>query len=274
MNNRAISSAGETIMEPSVLLCGYSYHAKEAVRGSRKVPLSSYLFRLQTEGACHVYINGEVLRIESGDLIMLKPGSYYELSTDGATGSGDYYMFSEGPWMDEWWSRSDKPVCTRILIGESILYPWRHIIKEKRRLNAENEELTSYLLRVLCLSLERAVTDSHASYSRAYTALRLKQFIEENATRTFRVEEAARHVALSVSRASHFFKECYGKTMLEYALEVRLAGAIDRMKHTSMTMEQIAESCGFGSYTYFHRVFKRKIGLSPTAYRKMDNSFR
>jgi AraC family transcriptional regulator of arabinose operon len=32
-------------------------------------------------------------------------------------------------------------------------------------------------------------------------------------------------------------------------------------------LERIAESAGFGSYTYFHRVFRSKYGISPKQYR-------
>ncbi|WP_373463279.1 helix-turn-helix domain-containing protein [Bacillus sp. SORGH_AS_0510] len=59
-----------------------------------------------------------------------------------------------------------------------------------------------------------------------------------------------------------------GKTMIEYALEVRLSAALERMKYTTMTLEQIAEDCGFGSYPYFHRVFQKKFGIAPGVFRK------
>ncbi|WP_245247400.1 helix-turn-helix domain-containing protein [Paenibacillus sp. PvP091] len=42
---------------------------------------------------------------------------------------------------------------------------------------------------------------------------------------------------------------------------------MERMKYTSITLEQIAESCGFGGYSYFHRVFKEHYGVSSGVYR-------
>ncbi|WP_420852214.1 helix-turn-helix domain-containing protein [Paenibacillus hamazuiensis] len=66
------------------------------------------------------------------------------------------------------------------------------------------------------------------------------------------------------------FKQIFGKTMIQYALEIRLSTAIERMKYSTMTLEQIAESCGFGSYSYFHRVFREKYGVSPTDYRSSE----
>ena len=49
---------------------------------------------------------------------------------------------------------------------------------------------------------------------------------------------------------------------------MRLSFALDQMKYTDSTLEEIAENTGFGTYTYFHRVFKRKMGEAPGAYRQ------
>ena len=34
--------------------------------------------------------------------------------------SGDYHLACEGPWMDEWWSRSIKPQISRIELDEKL----------------------------------------------------------------------------------------------------------------------------------------------------------
>ena len=86
----------------------------------------------------------------------------------------------------------------------------------------------------------------------------MMRYIEEHATSTFKVEEVAKHVSHSLSRAVHLFKSSIGQTMIVYAIEVRLNAAIERMKYTSMTLEQNAEECGFGTYPYFHKVFRKK----------------
>ena len=34
-----------------------------------------------------------------------------------------------------------------------------------------------------------------------------------------------------------------------------------------MTLEQVSESSGFNNYTYFHRVFRSRFGMSPKEFR-------
>jgi AraC family transcriptional regulator of arabinose operon len=138
---------------------------------------------------------------------------------------------------------------------------------EKRRFGDENKELSDYLLRALCLHIQRAIADHISLRGSSFLATRMKSFIEEHAVHPFKVEDVAQHVGISVSRAVHLFKECFGKTIIQYAQEIRLSSSVERMVYTSMTLEQIAETTGFGSYSYFHRVFRDKYGISPKTYR-------
>jgi AraC family transcriptional regulator, arabinose operon regulatory protein len=257
-------------MTINICFCGYSYHTQQYYSQEER-GVSDYLFRLQTEGSCEVELNRRKLEIKKGDLLLIKPGDEYELRIEEGQNSGDYYLFCEGSWVKEWWNRSPKPSVTRIDLDEKLLSLWRHIIIEERRPSTDkNKELTDYLLQALCLTLERAVNETSPAFSRPYVVTKMMRYIEEHATILFKIEEVAQHVDLSISRAGHLFKSNVGKTMIEYALEVRLSAAINQMKYTSMSLEQIAEICGFGTYPYFHRVFKKKYGVAPGIYRSLD----
>ncbi|WP_223589404.1 helix-turn-helix domain-containing protein [Neobacillus bataviensis] len=255
-------------MMTNIYFCGYSYHIN-GYHSQHKSGYPSYLFRLQTEGHCEVVVKGKNMKIEKGDLMLIKPGDHYELLVKAGQNSGDYHLVCEGAWVDEWWSRSEKPAVSRIDLDERVLSLWRHIMIEKRRpASIQNEELANYLLRALCLSLERAVNETDQSFSHPYTVTRMMRYIEEHATTTFKIEDVAQYAGLSVSRSVHLFKSSVGKTMMEYAQEIRLFAAMERMKYTSISLEQIALDCGFGSYPYFHKVFKKKYGIAPGAYRR------
>jgi AraC family transcriptional regulator, arabinose operon regulatory protein len=262
---------------PSIVFsCGYSYHTQPLhVQYTKGIP--SYLLRLQTEGSCEANVHGRRVRLAPGDLIMLPPGAVYGLRVGDETAaeaapvpSGDYYVLCMGGWLDEWWGRSAKPSLSRVDPDEKLLGLWRLLIAEQRRQpGGDHPELLDYLLRTICLYLERSVTEvSVPSAPVPFAVLRMKRFIEENATARFKIEEPASYAGLSVSRSVHLFKEHTGLTMLEYATEIRLSAALERMKYTTMPLEQIAETCGFGEYSYFHKVFKQHYGVSPGTYRK------
>ncbi|MCS7459316.1 AraC family transcriptional regulator [Paenibacillus doosanensis] len=261
-------------MHSQILSSGYSYHSQRFQTGYKE-SMRHYLFRLQTEGCCQALVNGTMTRIETGDLLLYQPGDVYDLRVEehanklGQTivSSGDYYIMCKGEWLAAWWRKSKKPQKVRIAAYERLLTLWRQIVLEKRRIEDENPELSDYLLRALCLHIDRAIVETRTLHGSSFLASRMKSFIEEHAILPFKVEDVAAHVGLSVSRAVHLFKECFGKTMIQYALEIRLSTSIERMNYTDMTLEQIAETSGFGSYSYFHRVFRDKYGMTPKDFR-------
>ncbi|MHA0858055.1 AraC family transcriptional regulator [Paenibacillus sp. CMAA1364] len=261
-------------MDTSVLLCDYSYHYK-SFNHNLKSGLQSYLFRLQTEGSCEVISGGKVYTLIGGDLLLLQPGDDYQLTvkdppTKARLSSGDYYLFCQGSWIDAWWNRQDRPVTNRIGTDAQLISLWRNLLLEKRRGSLEaDEELKDVLLRSLCLYIDRAINENIQTDRKGSATLKLKRFIEEHATVTFKLEEAASYAGLSLSRAVRLFKEHYGKTMIQYAIEIRLKAAVEQIRYSELTLEHIAETCGFASYSYFHRVFRLHFGISPLEYRSL-----
>jgi AraC family transcriptional regulator of arabinose operon len=257
----------------TVLHAGYSKHVKPFTANQRQ-GLGDYLLRLQTEGGCSALKNGRMCPIWPGDLLLYRPGDPYELRIEGLPDSGavlstDYFLFCNGPWMDEWWRHKLVPDHVHIPLDETVLTVWRHIIAEHRRLRGESSPIADYLVRVLCLSLDRLVQEGGArpSDSKTYAAYRIRSYVESHATEPLTLERIAAHAGLSVSRAVHLFKETFGRSIMDYAIEVRLSVACERIRFGAVSLEQAAEQSGFRSYSYFHRTFRARLGMSPKEYR-------
>lgn len=257
-----------------VLHADYAYHYKPYETVKRK--LNYYYFRLQVEGQCQATVRGETVPIYPGDLLLYRPGDVAFIqfvrppkpSAGKALISGNYYMSCRGAWLDEWWAGSEKPPKMKIPLSESVLSIFKEIVQEQRRLEEKHKGISDYLLRVFCLTIDRTIEDllKHGK-STSLLAHRMKHYIMENATSPIRLEDVAKHAGVSVPRAVALFKAAFNQTIMQYAQEVRLSIACDRIKFTMTNLERIAESAGFGSYSYFHRVFRAKYGISPKQYR-------
>lgn len=262
-------------MDAELLSCGYSYHLKP-YRNSYRKGLLHYLFRLQTEGSAWALVNGEMTKLTAGDLLVFQPGEEYELRIEeeqegDGVASGDYFLFCQGEWIQAWWERYPRGVLTRIELHEELISLWKLLVLARRRVTEENPELSGYLLQALCIQIDEAVTEK-PSVNAPFIVTKMMRYIERNATHAFKVADVAEDARLSASRAAHLFKQTQGVSIMQYALKVRLAMAVDRMKYSTLTLEQIAASCGLESYPYFHRVFKAQFGLSPREYRNQLES--
>ena len=66
------------------------------------------------------------------------------------------------------------------------------------------------------------------------------------------------------------FKDVTGASPLEYRNKIRLDRAKELLLDTNIPINEIGRSIGYSSGTYFCAVFKEKIGMNPSQYRKKD----
>lgn len=232
--------------------------------------LDCYFLRLQYEGSSTVIIQGNNHIVHPGSFLAMPPGKPFELIIEPVDGNpvSDFYIHCDGEWVDQWWSRMKRKEMTKVLMDPFLLNTWKQINLEKRR-SSENKEVLDYLLRILCLNLDGIIENTHSSTrNQSFLVYRMKNFVEEHATNHFTLDDVASHVDLSVSRTVSLFKSSFGKSIMQYAMDLRLSISIERMQYSKMTLDQIAETCGFGTYSYFYRCFKAKYGISPSHYRE------
>ncbi|MDF2714773.1 MAG: AraC family transcriptional regulator [Paenibacillus sp.] len=256
-----------------VLSAYYAYYRKPFERKGA-FTFRSYYMRLQVEGQCKVLVNGKWQAMTSGDLLLFQPGEVTEFWFDPnytkaeQSLNANYYLFCQGPWLETWWNAKKRPQKINLKLNESLLTMFKEIVLEQYQMSHDRREASDYLLRTLCIYIDRSIdTNPYLSKNQLQIAQQMKYYINKYACATFKVEDVAQHVGLKVSQASNIFKSSFGRSMIDYALEVRLHTARDQMRNTTRTLEEIAYTSGFGSYSYFHRAFRKQYGISPNNYR-------
>lgn len=76
---------------------------------------------------------------------------------------------------------------------------------------------------------------------------------------------AAAHVSENTCRTC--FRAMVHRSPTEYLTEFRLQQAIRLLRSTHLTAEEVALQCGFGDSSYFSRLFRRRMGVTPMQYR-------
>lgn len=114
---------------------------------------------------------------------------------------------------------------------------------------------------------------SERNYTEKENIKRAIDYLTEQYNQDFSLQDLARVANLSPYHFSRVFKHEVGKTPYEFLLDVKLEKARDLLKNSRKTITEICYSCGFNNLSHFTMVFKKKMGVSPSHYRKEILSF-
>ncbi|MDA9589762.1 AraC family transcriptional regulator [Opitutales bacterium] len=92
--------------------------------------------------------------------------------------------------------------------------------------------------------------------------------ILQNAEQMIDTPQLSRDLGISHSAFRNHFKQITGLPPGQYQIHIRLNKARRLLRNSTLSIQEIAEQLGFESIYYFSRLFKKKTGCSPLAYRK------
>jgi AraC-like DNA-binding protein len=93
--------------------------------------------------------------------------------------------------------------------------------------------------------------------------------LREEYSNSFSLEDVARIANLSPYHFIRTFKSMTGKTPYDYLLDVKIENSKNLLKLKNYTITDICFHCGFNNLEHFSSVFKRKVGIIPSQYRKL-----
>ncbi len=95
-------------------------------------------------------------------------------------------------------------------------------------------------------------------------------FIQKNYPHDVSLNEAARYLAISEGHLASLFKQQTGKTFVQALTEHRMTVAATLLRDPRNRVTEVARQCGYRDPTYFSRVFRRTMGMSPREYRQQN----
>ncbi len=221
----------------------------------------------------HIVVDGDgeftEMPVKAGDAFLVTPGSFYR-----ETGRFEHY------WID--FSGRD----AERIMTEVGLFKWNHVFvldKSSAGLITQSfEELTAaetravmtplYLFGMLLklILLFGGRTDSAPPSD---NIRKIKEYIRCHLSEDLSLRQIAKSVHMSPKYLSNLFKSREHCPISEYIINIRLETAMLMLKQTDKSITEIALSVGYGDPLYFSRIFRSRVGISPSEWRKNGNLY-
>jgi AraC family transcriptional regulator len=100
-----------------------------------------------------------------------------------------------------------------------------------------------------------------------YRMRRVTEYIQEHIEKEITLSDLARDIGLSSSHFCSLFRKTSGKTPHQFVLHCRIQHAKLLLAKPSHSILDVALASGFRTHQHFSRIFRRQVGIPPSAYR-------
>ena len=134
----------------------------------------------------------------------------------------------------------------------------------------EADSLEDYKTRLLNIYRARISECSELVEKRSLKPIRLAcAYVEEHYKEPIKLEDVARVVNLNPSYFSALFTRKTGQSFNEYVSLYKIKKSCELLSGSNMNINEIADTLGFTDARYFSKLFRKKMGIKPTEYRRI-----
>lgn len=138
------------------------------------------------------------------------------------------------------------------------------IRRDKQHGFANRMEMRGIIYQLLSRFLVQAVTKVHSDDDRIQSIL---MYIRKNLNELNDVDTLAKMTDLSKDHFIRLFKKATGETPIQYITLRKIERAEILLSTTNLSVKDVAHTLGYEDHSYFNRLFKKCVGLTPRDYR-------
>jgi transcriptional regulator GlxA family with amidase domain len=99
--------------------------------------------------------------------------------------------------------------------------------------------------------------------------IKIQEWLQKNYQCEISMQVLSTQFGLNVRSFNRRFRHAANQTPVEYLQEVRLNQARELLKHSNLSIAEIAFAVGYHDVSYFTGLFQRQHSVTPNAYRRL-----
>jgi AraC-like DNA-binding protein len=227
------------------------------------------------QGELDMWEEGRVFHLEAGQTLHLWPGRQHGSTKPMPFGLKFYWIHFEVEQNKELTASADE-------FRPAIKIPQTAAISQPERLerlfrafldDQETGLLNPYSANLLTMLMLAEVAQSCGertpnTHGKNVVSTWAHTYIRMNYDRPITAGSVAKALGYNADYLGRIYRKVYGCTLTEAIHNCRISKACDYLLDSSMTIDLIAQKCGFADPDYFRRVFRQCMQISPDDYRK------
>lgn len=241
---------------------------------------SSYVLVFFTNGSGTHEIDFTTFRIQAGSMFFLQPGQIHHWSLsediDGFIifySQEMYNLYFGQKRIDEYpfySSVNNKPeVVFDANESKAILPYFANMVTEIRENKMLKQDKIMNLLDIIHIEIARKHKTTNLYEAHSYN-VKIKDF-ELLLERYFKIQKTASFYAsqlhITLKHLNRICNEILKKTTTEVIIDRIILETKRMLMDKKLTINEIATALGYDDYSYFTRLFKKHVGMTPTAFR-------
>lgn len=233
-----------------------------------------------------LFIKSPAIFYSENDAINVKENSFVIFSSDFP----QHYKACDTEYIDDWLhfepdeneieliQKLEIPINTPVYIGDTnnVSQIISQMCFEFYSTNINRNEIAQLYFHIIlyklheqmnCMNPNKVLNPSH--YLQYFIWVRTNIYTNPNGH--FEIDKIAEKISLSRSRFQHIYTEMFGVSFSQEILKSKIRYSCNLLTNQKLTLESIAEKCGYKSVSHFITSFKKEMKITPGEYRKKNS---
>lgn len=233
--------------------------------------MPSHLLLETMSGAGYLEYEGTTQELYPGDIIFLDCRKNHHYRAYGKTGWGYRLAHFSGAIMADLYGRflQSKCFCFHASACRAV-HSFVNRLFEVNMQDSENQELLSNCLLTQIVT-ELSLQCPSVAVDTPEWIQNIRSYLDQHHHEMISLDSIAKECNISKYYMCHSFKRYTGQTIQQYITDQRMHSAQELLHYTNLSIAEIALLVGFENASSFGKLFHKKTGATPGAYRKQSN---
>jgi AraC-like DNA-binding protein len=231
----------------------------------RKIDSDELIFCVK--GTLSMFEEGRLFELRAGDYLLLRRGRKHGGVQDYPPGLSFYWLH----FIDESGVLDSLPPSGRAAHPEQLTVYLQSFLAEQQRMMPDKESM-SLLTALIMRELSRVYPGTGSYTGLPKLADKAAELIKLHFNETMTIHRAAAMLKCNAEYLSRVFHLHFRETFSAMLNRIRVENAAAMLTESNASVKEIIGECGFNDPAYFRRMFFRRYGQTPSAFRKFHRT--